>query len=165
MKFPVLLEQAKSLGGWASILSLSLTDVRYSAFPPRAFQNSSEDTLTEWCYQDNGYKPWTCWLAATMGWPEVLLCLDTSSLWCLKMVEISTFLQLPRRRLQRWNVSECSGSQSLPFKHVKLFIFCAAAPKGECKFTDRLKKIPCFRLGSWTIWSRAPDEQISSSQR
>lgn len=44
MKFPVLLEQAKSLGGWASILSLSLVDVRYSAFPPRASQNSSART-------------------------------------------------------------------------------------------------------------------------
>lgn len=41
MKFPVLLEQANSLGGWASILSLSLVEVRYAAFPPRAFQNSS----------------------------------------------------------------------------------------------------------------------------
>lgn len=41
MKFPVLLEQANSLGGWDSILSLSLVEVRYSAFPPRASQNSS----------------------------------------------------------------------------------------------------------------------------
>lgn len=41
MKFPVLFEQAKSLGGWASILSFSLMEVRYSVFPPRAFQNSS----------------------------------------------------------------------------------------------------------------------------
>lgn len=39
MKFPVLLEQAKSLGGWASILSRSLVEVRYSVFPPRASQN------------------------------------------------------------------------------------------------------------------------------
>lgn len=38
-KFPVLLEQAKSLGGWASILSLSLVEVRYSVFPPTASQN------------------------------------------------------------------------------------------------------------------------------
>lgn len=44
MKFPVLLEQAKSLGGWASILSLSLVDVRYSVFPPRASQNWSVKT-------------------------------------------------------------------------------------------------------------------------
>lgn len=41
MKFPVLLEQANSRGGWASILSLSLVEVRYSVFPPRASQNSS----------------------------------------------------------------------------------------------------------------------------
>lgn len=40
-KFPVLLEQAKSRGGWASILSLSLVEVRYSVFPPRAPQNWS----------------------------------------------------------------------------------------------------------------------------
>lgn len=44
MKFPVLLEQAKSLGGWLSILSLSLVEVRYSVFPPRASQNWSVKT-------------------------------------------------------------------------------------------------------------------------
>lgn len=41
IKFPVLLEQAKRRGGWASILSLSLVEVRYSVFPPRASQNWS----------------------------------------------------------------------------------------------------------------------------
>lgn len=38
---PVLLEHAKSLGGWVSILLLSLSEVRYSAFPPRALQKPS----------------------------------------------------------------------------------------------------------------------------
>lgn len=41
MKFPVLLEQANSLGGWASILSFRRVEVRYAALPPNASQKSS----------------------------------------------------------------------------------------------------------------------------
>lgn len=41
MKFPVLLEQANSRGGWVSILSFSLVEVLYLVFPPRISQNWS----------------------------------------------------------------------------------------------------------------------------